>query len=77
MLSGVSQSYLRYLSREYEGQLIEIRGELFILQPSPSKFEPRRLVRADSVTDTGFSESRKRNNVGENIVLWGGENGKQ
>lgn len=49
---GVSNRYIRYLAREYEGELIELRGTTYTLTPPQGDFSPRRLVRADELPDT-------------------------
>jgi len=53
MEGKVSHDYLRDLAQEYEGQIIEIDSDLFVLQPGNGGNQPRRLtpIRGDMSTE--------------------------
>jgi hypothetical protein len=58
---GVSKRYLRQLLQDHEGEIVEVDGEMYELQPSDEQFSPRRLVR---VTGSGVSEIDRRKSNG-------------
>ena len=73
---GISNKYLRYLARTYEGELIELRGTVYTLLPPGEEFEPRKLVKADNAPVPGDSESHEHGDMGAGtqpgtqIMVW-------
>jgi hypothetical protein len=61
---GITKNFLAYLAREYEGQLVEIRGEMYILTPPGGEFEPRRLVKATDY-QAGETTGNEYSGIGE------------
>lgn len=59
---GVTDRYLRYLAREYENELIEIRGDVYILRPPSGDFEPRKLIKASDI-DNAESEDHNHSDI--------------
>lgn len=66
---GISENYIRYLARTYEGELIELRGTVYTLLPPGADFEPRRLVKADNAPAEPETDHHNHSTTGETYAL--------
>jgi len=68
---GVSKRYISTVASDYEGEIVDVDGVLYELQPSPEQFEPRRLV---AIEGPGISEKGRDN---DSVTGSGTQNGAQ
>lgn len=62
---GVSRNYLIQLAQDYEGEIIDLDGELYELRAPAAEFEPRQLVR---IGEEGPENDRNGNSETEGFA---------